>query len=158
MWRDTPEHMGAVLAFDFGEKRTGVAVGETALRQAHPLSVIQTGSHDERLNRIARLIDEWQPECLLVGHPVHVDGTAHAMTVRASAFADDLRQRFALPVREVDERLTSREAGARLRETGKNAKNMKPLLDAVAAQLILQTWFDHPHDLSIACPPDTFPA
>ena len=150
--------MGAVLAFDFGEKRTGVAVGESALLQAHPLTVIRTGNDAERLNAVARLIDEWQPELLLVGHPLHTDGTAHAMTVRARAFAADLRRRFALPVQEADERLTSREAEARLWETGKNARNMKPLADAVAAQLILQTWFDHPHDLSTECRPSLPPA
>ncbi|MDR3159960.1 MAG: Holliday junction resolvase RuvX [Zoogloeaceae bacterium] len=143
--------MSAVLAFDFGEKRTGVAVGETALLCAHPLTVIQTKNDDERLRAIARLIEEWQPELLLVGHPLHADGTAHAMTARARAFAAGLRQRFALPVQEADERLTSREAETRLRETGKNARNMKPRVDAVAAQLILQTWFDHPHDLSNEC-------
>ncbi|MDR0736375.1 MAG: Holliday junction resolvase RuvX [Zoogloeaceae bacterium] len=150
--------MGAVLAFDFGEKRTGVAVGETTLLCAHPLTVIRTGDDDERLNAIARLVDEWRPELLLVGHPLHADGTAHAMTLRARAFADGLRQRFALPVREADERLTSREAETRLRETGRNAKNMKPMVDAVAAQLILQTWFDHPHDLSNECLPSHAPA
>jgi putative Holliday junction resolvase len=143
--------MSAVLAFDFGERRTGVAVGETGLLCAHPLTVIRTGDNDERLCAIARLIDEWRPELLLVGYPLHTDGTAHAMTIRARAFADDLRQRFALPVQEADERLTSREAETRLRETGKNAKSMKPLVDAVAAQLILQTWFDYPHDLSNEC-------
>ncbi|MDR2365925.1 MAG: Holliday junction resolvase RuvX [Zoogloeaceae bacterium] len=143
--------MGSVLAFDFGEKRTGVAVGETALRQAHPLTVIRAGKDGERMAAIARLIDEWRPECLIVGHPVHVDGAAHAMTLRARAFAADLRQCFALPVREADERLTSREAETRLREAGKRAKDAKPLVDAVAAQLILQTWFDHPHDHADEC-------
>jgi putative Holliday junction resolvase len=140
--------MGTVLAFDFGEKRIGVAVGETVLRQAHPLSVIKAQGDAERFAAIARLIEEWRPECLLVGHPVHVDGTAHAMTLRAREFSQRLAARFGLPVQEADERLTSLEAEARLRETGRNAKKMKPLVDAVAAQLILQTWFDHPHDLS----------
>ncbi|MDR1349335.1 MAG: Holliday junction resolvase RuvX [Zoogloeaceae bacterium] len=150
--------MGAVLAFDFGEKRTGVAVGETALLQAHPLTVIQTSNDDARLTAIARLIDEWQPELLLVGHPVHIDSAAHVMTARARSFSQSLAARFKLPVQEADERLTSREAETRLRETGKSAKSMKPMLDAVAAQLILQTWFDHPHDLSHECLPALSPA
>ncbi|MDR0672272.1 MAG: Holliday junction resolvase RuvX [Zoogloeaceae bacterium] len=150
--------MSVVLAFDFGEKRTGVAVGETALLCAHPLTVIQTGNDDERLEAVARLVLEWRPELLVVGHPLHVDGAAHPMTLRARAFAARLRQRFALPVQEADERLTSREAKARLRETGKTARNMKPRIDAVAAQLILQTWFDHPHDLSNECLPSCVPA
>ncbi|MDR2638148.1 MAG: Holliday junction resolvase RuvX [Zoogloeaceae bacterium] len=139
--------MGTVLAFDFGEKRTGVAVGETAIGQAHPLTVIRAGDRDARLRAIARLIDEWRPELLVVGYPTHADGTPHAMTECAHAFARLLGERFPLPVVEADERLTSLDARARLRETGHDAKTMKPLVDAVAAQLILQTWFDFPHDI-----------
>ncbi len=138
--------MGTVLAFDYGEKRTGVAVGETALGQAHPLEVIRAGSDPERLAAIGKLVKEWQPELLVVGRPTHADGTPHEMTVRAHEFSLLLMDHFGLPVQEADERLTSRDAETRLRETGRNAKNMKPLLDAVAAQLILQTWFDFPHD------------
>lgn len=138
--------MGTVLAFDYGEKRIGVAVGETALGQAHPLEVIKAGSEAERLAAITRLVKEWQPELLVVGRPTHADGTPHEMTLRAHAFSLLLGGHFGLPVREADERLTSRDAETRLRETGRNAKNMKPLIDAVAAQLILQTWFDSPHD------------
>jgi putative Holliday junction resolvase len=140
--------MGTVLAFDFGKKRTGVAVGETALGQAHPLTVITTDDDDKRLAAIAGLVQEWQPECLIVGRPVHADGTPHDMTLQAHEFSLRLQARFRLPVREADERLTSRDAETRLRETGHNARSMKPLLDAVAAQLILQTWLDAPHDLA----------
>ena len=138
--------MATVLAFDFGEKRIGVAVGETALGQAHPLTVFTAHSDVERLAAIARLVDEWQPERLVIGRPTHADGTPHAMTARTAEFAQSLRTRFDLPVSEADERLTSRDAQTRLRETGRTAKTMKPVLDAVAAQLILQTWFDFPHD------------
>jgi putative Holliday junction resolvase len=138
--------MATVLAFDFGEKRIGVAVGETALGQAHPLAVLTAHSDAERLAAIARLVDEWQPERLVIGRPTHADGTPHAMTARTAGFAQSLRTRFGLPVSEADERLTSRDAQTRLRETGRTARTMKPVLDAVAAQLILQTWFDFPHD------------
>lgn len=138
--------MGTVLAFDFGEKRTGVAVGESALGQAHPLAVIKAGSDAERLTAIGKLIKEWQPEFLVIGRPTHADGTPHEMTARVHEFALLLHEHFGLPVREADERLTSRDAETRLRETGRNSKTMKPLLDAVAAQLILQTWFEFPHD------------
>jgi putative Holliday junction resolvase len=136
--------MGTVLAFDFGEKRTGVAVGETVLGQAHPLTVITAPDEAARLAAIARLVQEWQPERLVVGRPTHADGTPHDFTARAHAFALSLAERFRLPVQEADERLTSRDAAARLRETGHDGRTMKPILDAVAAQLILQTWFDHP--------------
>ena len=138
--------MSTVLALDFGEKRIGTAVGETELAQAHPLSVIRAQSNDERLAAIGRLIAEWQPTDLVVGLPTHADGTPHEMTQRCQRFAERLHQRFKLPVHLADERLTSLDAEARLRETGRNARSAKPLLDAVAAQLILQTWFDITQD------------
>ena len=134
--------MGTVLAFDFGEKRIGVATGETLLASAHPLTVIRAESNDQRFAEIGKLVAEWQPEQLVVGLPTHVDGTPHEMTRLATKFAERLKKRFNLPVSMADERLTSLDAESRLRETGHNAKSAKPLLDAVAAQLILQTWFE----------------
>jgi len=134
--------VGTVLAFDFGEKRIGVATGETLLASAHPLTVIRAESNDERFAAIGKLIAEWQPERLVVGLPTHADGTPHEMTRLATKFAERLQKRFNLPVSMADERLSSLDAEARLRETGRNAKSAKPLLDAVAAQLILQTWFE----------------
>lgn len=134
--------MGTVLAFDFGEKRIGVATGETLLGSAHPLTVIRAESNDQRFAEIGKLIAEWQPERLVVGLPTHADGTPHEMTRLATKFAERLQKRFNLPVAMADERLSSLDAEARLRETGRNAKSAKPLLDAVAAQLILQTWFE----------------
>jgi putative holliday junction resolvase len=137
--------VGTVLAFDFGEKRIGVATGETLLGTAHPLTVINAESNDERFAAISKLVAEWQPEQLVVGLPTHVDGTPHAMTRLATKFAERLQRRYKLPVSFADERLTSVDAEARLRESGHNSRSAKPLLDAVAAQLILQTWFESPH-------------
>lgn len=137
-----PDPVGTVLAFDFGEKRIGVATGETLLGSAHPLTVIHAKSNDDRFAVIGKLIAEWQPEHLVVGLPTHADGTPHEMTRLATKFGERLVRRFNLPVSYADERLTSLDAEARLRETGRNSKSAKPLLDAVAAQLILQTWFE----------------
>jgi putative Holliday junction resolvase len=137
--------MGTVLALDFGEKRIGIAVGETELGHAHPLAVIRAQTKDERDAAIGKLIAEWQPKELVVGLPTHADGTPHEMTARCRNFAERLERRFKLPTHLADERLTSLDAETRLRETGRNAKAAKPLLDAVAAQLILQTWFDTRH-------------
>ena len=137
-----PDPVGTVLAFDFGEKRIGVATGETLLGSAHPLTVIHAESNDDRFAAIGKLIAEWQPEHLVVGLPTHADGTPHEMTCLAAKFGERLVRRFNLPVSYADERLTSLDAEARLRETGRNSKSAKPLLDAVAAQLILQTWFE----------------
>ncbi len=133
---------GTVLAFDFGEKRIGVAVGESQLRQAHPLTVIQGEGNTERFAAIAALINEWQPTSLVVGLPLTLDGTPHAMTARCTRFANQLRGRFGLSVVYADERLSSVEAEERLRASGHNAKSAKNHLDAVAAQLILQCHFD----------------
>jgi len=143
---------GTVLAFDFGEKRIGVATGETLLASAHPLTVIHAKSNDDRFAAIGKLVDEWRPVQLVVGLPTHADGTPHDMTRLATKFAERLQRRFKLPVALADERLTSLDAEARLRETGRNARTAKPLLDAVAAQLILQTWFESPHHVPPAQP------
>jgi hypothetical protein len=85
---------GTVLAFDFGEKRIGVAVGEWQLRQAHPLTTLHGEANAERFTAIAALIEEWQPASLVVGRPLSLDGTAHAMTARCTRFANQLRGRF----------------------------------------------------------------
>jgi putative Holliday junction resolvase len=143
---------GTVLAFDFGEKRIGVATGETLLGNAHPLTVIHAQSNDDRFAAIGKLVAEWRPVLLVVGLPTHADGTAHEMTRLATKFGERLQRRFKLPIGFADERLTSVDAESRLRETGRNSKSAKPLLDAVAAQLILQTWFESPHHVIPAQP------
>lgn len=136
-----PCRKGTFLAFDFGAKRIGVAVGEWPLAQAHPLKTIRSERNDERFSAIAALIDEWKPVGLVVGLPVALDGSPHAMTSRCIRFANQLRGRFGIAVEHADERLSSIEAEERLRESGYNAKGAREHLDAVAAQLILQSYF-----------------
>lgn len=99
------------LAFDFGLKRTGVATGNSLLRQASPLTTV-AAEGDARFERIARLIAEWQPDALVVGIPVHPDGAPHDNTRRAQRFARQLHGRFHLPVHAVDERYSTTEAAA----------------------------------------------
>ncbi|MQY51452.1 Holliday junction resolvase RuvX [Rhodocyclus tenuis] len=148
--------MGAVLAFDFGERRIGVAVGESLLGHAHPLTVIDSAANAERFAAIAALIEEWQPSQLVVGLPLSLDGEEHAMTLRCRRFGNQLRGRFALAVDYVDERLSSVEAAGRLRDNGVNARNARGRIDAVAAQIILQSYFDaHPAPASPLTPPTT---
>ncbi|MBL8515396.1 MAG: Holliday junction resolvase RuvX [Betaproteobacteria bacterium] len=137
---------GTVLAFDFGEKRVGVATGAANIRIAHPLETIHAESNDDRFTRIATLLAEWQPTQLVVGLPTHIDGTEHELTRLARKFANRLNGRFNLPVALVDERLTSAEAEERLREVGITGRGQKAHVDAVAAQSILQSWFDQHHD------------
>ena len=142
-----PPRTGTILAFDFGEKRIGVAVGEMQLALAHPLTTIAALQTRIRFDAIARLVDEWQPCLLVVGLPVHMDDTEHALTARARRFGRQLEGRFNLPVAMVDERLSTREAVSLLHAAGVDAKRQNPLRDQVAAQTILQAYFDqHAHD------------
>ena len=121
---------GTVLAFDFGLKRIGVAVGEPELGTAHPLPAIA------QFRDIENLVKEWKPAALVVGLPTSVQGEPHKMTRQAEDFARRLEKRFKLPVRRVDERFTSVEAEHRLRGVKRKAS------DSVAAQLILEQYFD----------------
>lgn len=141
---------GSVLAFDFGLKRIGVAVGDWENSLAHPLETIAAEGNDARFGRIAALIDEWRPTQLVCGLPFSMDGTEHDLTRRARRFANQLHGRFSLPVTLVDERLTSFDADLRLREAGVKGSARKGLDDAVAAQQILQDFFDHAHTTSLA--------
>ena len=141
---------GSVLAFDFGIKRIGVAIGTQLdtgrLASSRALTVIDTEANDARFAAITSLIGEWQPVRLLVGRPLNEDGTPHEMTARCERFANQLRGRFRLPVDEVDERFSSTEADASLRERGFSWQERKTRIDAEAALIILQSWFDtHGH-------------
>ena len=123
-----------VLAFDFGLKRIGVAVGEPELGTAHPLRAVS------RFQQIEQLVSEWKPSRLVVGRPTSVQGEAHRTTRQAEDFARRLERRFGLPVARVDERFTSVEAEHRLRGLKKKA------VDSVAAQLILEQYFGEMSD------------
>jgi putative Holliday junction resolvase len=141
-----PSMPGTILAFDFGERRIGVAVGERELRMAHPLTTIAAERADQRFDAIAALIAEWKPARLVVGLPLHLDDTEHELTLRARRFARHLQGRFGLPVELVDERLTTRAAASLLHEAGLDSRRQKPVRDQVAAQRILQAYFDEVRD------------
>ena len=131
-----------MLGFDFGTRKIGVAVGNTLVRVAHPLTTIRSEARSARFDAIGSLIGEWRPQALVVGRPVHADGTPHAVTAQADGFARSLAGRFGLPVLRVDERFTTALADAALREAGVRGVARAQARDAVAAQLILQAWFD----------------
>lgn len=99
--------MGCALAFDFGETRIGVAQGNREIAIAHPIATITGQSNEEKLIAIARLITQWQPEYLVVGLPVHADGTEHEVTALARKFGHRLNARFRLPIYWADERFSS---------------------------------------------------
>ena len=134
---------GTVLAFDFGEKRIGTAIGETGVGIAHPLITINGAEKQRRFAAIAALIDEWKPALLVVGLPSHLDGREHEISRLARKFAAELGRRHSLPVTFVDERLTSAAADTSLGEAGVATHKRKDKVDAVAAQHILQDFLDH---------------
>lgn len=133
---------GSVLGFDFGEKRIGVALGERLIGIAHPLTTISTEINDERFQQIGQLIEEWKPVALVVGLPLSLEGEEHKVTQLCRKFARRLEGRFNLPVCMVDERLSSVAASQTLKELGIGGRKQKPMLDQVAAQHILQSYFD----------------
>ena len=134
---------GTVLAFDFGTKRIGVAMGEWETRLAHALETIAEEANDPRFARIGALIAEWRPIELVVGLPLSLEGEEHELTKRCRRFANQLHGRFGLPVHLVDERLTSVEAEARLAEAGVYGERRRALTDSLAAEQILQDYFSH---------------
>jgi len=106
---DVPSRFQTFLAFDFGLKRTGVAVGNRLLRAATPQATIRAQGTAQLAEAEAR-VREWQPDALVVGVPFHPDGASHDNTARARKFARQLRERLKLPVFEVDERYSTTEA------------------------------------------------
>lgn len=136
----TPGH--TVLAFDFGERHIGIAVGDTETRLASPLGMFSATGSERRLAEIAPLVQEWRPERLLVGLPLALDGSEHEMTRRARRFARQLAAHFHLPVEFADERLSSAAAEEFLRQTGRGGRKHKHAAHALAAKFILQSYLD----------------
>ncbi|MDS4028715.1 MAG: Holliday junction resolvase RuvX [Candidatus Contendobacter sp.] len=143
------------LGFDFGRARIGVAVGETITGAARPLRTLPVRRQCPDWDAIARLIAEWRPDWLVVGVPRHADDTASAMTEAALRFGRQLQGRFHLPVATMDERLSSWEAERREFETAANRRRSHdPTLDARAAAVILESWFNHQRNLASCATPN----
>lgn len=124
--------MDTVLGFDFGLKRIGVAVGNSLIKQAQPLTVIEAATNEAKFAAIAALMAEWQPACSVVGLPRHPDGAEHEMTLRCRRFANQLHGRFGVKTVLVDERYSSAVI----------PHQRGDLIDAQAAAIILQQYFD----------------
>jgi putative Holliday junction resolvase len=134
--------IATVLAFDFGTRRIGIAVGNTMMRTAHPLTTIDDDANAVRFAAIDALVAEWAPAAFVVGRPLADDGADIEMTARAERFARQLESRYRVPVARVDERYTSRAASSVLVAAGVRGRARVAVEDQVAAQLILQSWFD----------------
>jgi putative pre-16S rRNA nuclease len=128
-----------LLAFDFGLRRIGVAVGQRITQSATPLPALAARKGQPSWAQIAELIAQWQPDLLLVGLPYQMEGGEQAISFAARRFADQLKERFQLPVSLVDERLTTREAKRQLADSGIKYQDY-PSIDSYAAKLILESW------------------
>ena len=133
-----PARKITVLAFDYGLRRIGVAVGNTLSNTSTPLTTLTARDGVPNWQDVARLITEWQPTQLVVGEPLNMDGTDSDMAVNARRFSRRLAERFALPCELIDERLSSEEANELRQADGYQRVG----LDAAAAQVILQTWIN----------------
>ena len=131
-----------ILGFDFGEKRIGVAVGNTVTSQAEALTTLHVESNAARLDAVEKLVIAWQPASLVVGQPEHADGRPHAVAHLAKKFGNRLSEKFKLPVAYINETLSSLEASRMLTERGVRGIAQKAEIDAVAAQVILQSYLD----------------
>ena len=130
------------LGFDFGMKNIGVAVGQELTNTASPLTVIKAREGIPNWDQIQSLINEWQPQRLIVGLPLNMDGTEQEMSVAARRFGNRLNGRFHLPVEWQDERLSTFEALDQLGIQSKMQSNNRDDVDRISAQLILQSWLN----------------
>lgn len=132
-----------ILAFDYGLRQIGAAVGNSLTGTCQALTTLSAREGIPRWEDIESLLEEWQPDQLLVGLPLNMDGSESAMSNRAQKFGRRLHGRFGLKVSYMDERLSSYEAKSQLREQGHRGNYKDSPADAVAAQLILQSWLNN---------------
>ena len=133
---------GRVLAFDFGLRQIGVAVGSLKFATSEALTVLRARDGQPDWTAVATLLNEWQPEHVLVGDPLNMDGSASAIGVRANKFAQRLHGRFGVRVTMVDERLTSFAVKSEQREAGHRGDYHRDPVDSLAAAVILRDWLN----------------
>jgi putative Holliday junction resolvase len=138
---------GYILAFDFGLRRIGMAIGQATTQTASALKTVSNGSEPDWA-AVDRLVGEWRPQMLVVGLPLGAEGEETEMSAAARRFGSALRARYDLNVEYADERLTSRAAGGRfaeLRAAGQLRRKDAGQLDAISAQIILENWLQSAH-------------
>jgi putative Holliday junction resolvase len=131
-----------LLGFDFGSKQIGVAVGQVITGQARELCILKAQNGVPDWQKVEVLFKEWQPDAIVVGLPLNMDGTKSAMSERAEKFARRLNGRFNLPVHTHDERLTTYEAKGQRLQQGQDSGYRERPVDALAAALLLQGWLE----------------
>ena len=132
-----------VLGFDFGTRSIGVAIGQQITASATPLLSLKAVDGIPNWDEIGKLIKEWQPDIVVVGLPLNMDGTEQEMTHRARKFANRLNAKFGVKIVTQDERLTTTDAKARLFELGGFKALTKGQVDAVSAVLIVESYFEN---------------
>ena len=138
-----------LLGFDFGTKRIGIAIAQEVTGTASPLTTVKAIKHKPDWESISKIITEWQPDLLVVGLPLHMDGTEQPMTQAARRFSNQLNGRYQIPVALMDERLSSNEAESILNEQSGSRGSLfqdKAQIDMISAQLILQSWMSLQED------------
>lgn len=130
-----------VLAFDYGTRWIGVAVGQSITATASPLSPLQARDGVPDWQQLEKLIAEWRPQRLVVGKPLNMDGSESELSRRADKFARRLHGRFGLPVAQCDERLSSFEAKGQILEQKGSREFKSENVDSLSAVLILESWF-----------------
>lgn len=170
-WRPTPRHPGSdrkiraailasvidnrtCLALDYGKRKIGIAVGQSETATAQGIATVQVGATGPDWRHLAELIEIWQPQRLIVGLPLHMDASESTMAAAARRFGKELEQRFRRPVIYVDERLTTESADRLLVESGVRRSRRADNRDRIAAQLILQSYFDRysaSNDVTVGC-------
>jgi len=138
----TNEQITTVLGFDYGNKRIGLATGQTITNSASPCITINQIDGNPDWHAIDTEIQQWKPDALIVGMPYHIDGSENKMTVTVRHFCYELEKRFKLPVIEVNEALSSQQAEEILKENIKINKQNKHEIDRMAAAIIVQRWLD----------------
>ena len=131
-----------VLGFDYGKKRIGIATGQTITKTATPCKTLKQVDGNPDWPAIEAEIKQWKPQALIVGIPYYTDGSENVMTNAARHFCYELEKRFKLPVIEVNEALSSRQAEEILKENIKINKHNKHEIDKIAAAIIVQSWLD----------------
>lgn len=130
-----------VMAFDFGTKSIGIAVGQALTAKGQALKPIKANDGVPNWDEIGAIIQEWQPDLVVVGRPLNMDGSESEMSLRANKFGKRIHGRFGLPVENMDERLSTREAKELAREAGHKGNYKQQPIDSIAALLILESWF-----------------
>ena len=135
------KNIRTAMAFDFGLRQIGVAVGNMQLQTSQPLAIVNAKNGKPDWQVMEKIMQEWQPDLLVVGDPLNMDGSVGEMSERANKFARRLHGRWGTPIEMTDERLSSFEAKQDMRELGHKGDYKSKPIDSYAAELILQTWF-----------------